>query len=113
MRIDEQKEMVSKVMREEVLLWESSKQSVQQYCKGKYYTVHKLNYWRYKIQREKRSKDQKPSTGFTQVKLKPVAVELPSASPMEGSALLEVNLANGNRLVFYSAISAELLKMFL
>jgi hypothetical protein len=103
---------LSQTMRQHVSLWEASNQSPREYCEGKDFTVHKLNYWRYKIRKEKRGKPG-VSGGFTRVE--PLASSAAASQGPNSSAMpsLEVTLSNGNRFVFYEDPSKDLLKIFL
>jgi hypothetical protein len=83
------------------------------YClrTDKEFTVHKLYYWFNKIKKEQ-ADTRSGNTGFTRVRPK----EVPPAAPGLSSSpcpSLEVNLSNGTRLVFYQAISKDLLNVFL
>jgi hypothetical protein len=98
-------------MRQHVASWQSSKLSSQGYCADKGFTVHKLYYWFNKVKKEQ-ADTPSTNTGFTRVRPK----EIPSAAQgLSNTTLpsLEVNLSNGTRLVFYQAISKDLLTIFL
>lgn len=111
MFMEEQNTGLAKEMRQHIELWKASKMNPREYCVGKDFTVDKFNYWRYKIQKEQKG-NHRPSTGFARVAPKANQAASPglitSAIPS-----LEVNLSNGNRLVFYQDISKDLLKIFL
>lgn len=108
---NEQNAKIGREMRQHVASWQASKMSSQAYCADKGFTVHKLYYWFNKVKKEQADT---PSThkGFTRVRPK----EVPPAAPgLSNTALpsLEVSLSNGTRLVFYQAISKDLLNVFL
>jgi hypothetical protein len=69
-------------MCEHVRVFETGTQTIHEYCEDKYFTVHKLNYWRYKIQKEKNNKGHHPTRGFTQVK--PKSISVPPTSIING-----------------------------
>ena len=112
MSTGEQNTDLAKKMCQQVALFEAGKLTPREYCQGKDYTIHKFNYWRYKIQKEKSSKPG-VSGGFTRVE--PAAASPADSMTPACSAIpsLEVTLSNGNRLVFYQDFSKELLKIFL
>jgi hypothetical protein len=107
----EQNAKIAREMRQHVASWQASKMSSQAYCADKDFTVHKLYYWFHKTRNEQ-SDTRSTATGFTRVRPQ----KEPSVSPsLSKSTLpsLEVHLSNGNRLVFYHAISKDLLNLFL
>jgi hypothetical protein len=107
MSTEEKNTSLSQAMRQHISLWEASNQSIREYCADKDFTMHKLNYWRYKLQKEQKG-NTATLVGFTRV--------VPEVSPAVASQdipTLEVSLSNGNRLVFYQDISRDLLKIFL
>lgn len=98
-------------MRQHVASWKNSKMSSRDYCSDKGLAVHKLYYWLNKIKKEQALMEG-TADGFLRVRPKAI----PTASPSHADSILpsmEVNLANGTRLVFYHAISNDLLKLFL
>jgi hypothetical protein len=107
----EQNATIAREMRQHVASWQASKMSSQAYCADKGFTVHKLYYWFNKVKKEQTDK-QSTNTGFTRVRPKEVP---PAAQVLSNTTLpsLEVNLSNGTRLVFYPAISKDLLNLFL
>jgi hypothetical protein len=108
---NEQNAKIGREMRQHVVSWQASKMSSQAYCADKGFTVHKLYYWFNKVKKEQ-SDTPSANTGFTRVRPK----EIPHAAQgLSNSTLpfLEVNLSNGTRLVFYQAISNDLLNVFL
>ena len=112
MSTGEQNTDLAKKMSQQVALFEASKLTPREYCQGKDYTIHKFNYWRYKMQKEKRSKPG-VSGGFTRVELAAASVADSMTPTCSAIPSLEVSLSNGNRLVFYQDFSKELLKIFL
>src|SRR5438552_2570810 len=107
----EQNAKIAQEMRQHVASWQASKMSIQAYCADKDFTVHKLYYWFHKTQKGP-SATAGTATGFTRVRPKTG----PSVSPGPSHSRLpslEVNLSNGTRLVFYQAISKDLLNVFL
>ena len=107
----EENSKIAQEMRQHVASWQASKMSSQAYCADKGFTVHKLYYWFNKIKQEQGGTGS-TAAGFTRVRPK----EAPSTTQdLSASALpsLEVNLSNGTRLVFYQAISKDLLTIFL
>src|SRR5450756_2430398 len=107
----EQNSKIAREMRQHVASWQASKMSSQAYCTDKEFTVHKLYYWFNKIKKEQ-ADTRSGNTGFTRVRPK----EVPPAAPGLSSSpcpSLEVNLSNGTRLVFYQAISKDLLNVCL
>lgn len=98
-------------MREHITSWQNSKMSSRDYCSDKGLTVHKLYYWLNKIKKEQPLLD---GTADSFLRVRPKAV--PTASPHHADSIvpsMEVNLPNGTRLVFYHAISNDLLNLFL
>ena len=108
---NEQNSKIAQEMRQHVASWQASKMSSQAYCADKGFTVHKLYYWFNKIKQEQAGRGSL-GTGFTRVRPKEVP---PAAQGFSNTASpsLEVNLSNGTRLVFYQAISKDLLNLFL
>ena len=78
MSTEEQNTDLARKMSQQVALFEASKLTPREYCQGKDYTIHKFNYWRYKIQKEKRSTPG-VSGGFTRV-------EPAAASPVDSQS---------------------------
>ena len=107
----EQNEKIAREMHQHVNTWQASKMSAEGYCADKELGVHKLYYWFNKIKKEQ-ADTPGTNTGFTRVRPKEIP---PAAQDLPTSALpsLEVNLSNGTRLVFYQAISKDLLNVFL
>ena len=107
----EQNAKIAREMRQHVASWQASKMSSQAYCADKDFTVHKLYYWFNKTRKEQAG-THSPATGFTRVRPK---AEPSVSQDLSNSTLpsLEVNLSNGTRLVFYQAISKDLLNVFL
>ena len=98
-------------MRHHITSWQNSKMSPRDYCSDKGLAVHKLYYWLNKIKKEQPLMDG-TAGGFLQVRPKAV----PTASKSHADSLvpsMEANLPNGTRLVFYQAVSNDLLSLFL
>lgn len=107
----EQNAKIAREMRQHVASWQASKLSSQAYCADKDFTVHKLYYWFHKTRNEQ-SDTRSTATGFTRVRPKrEPSVSAGLSQPTLPS--LEVHLSNGNRLVFYQAISKDLLTVLL
>lgn len=107
----EQNAKIAGEMRQHVASWQGSKKTSREYCADHGLAVHKLYYWLHKIKKEQAGTDGM-ATGFLRVR----PSEVSSAAPIHSSSLLpcvEVNLVNGTRLVFYQAISKDLLNVFL
>lgn len=107
----EQNARIAGEMRQHVASWQASKKTSREYCADNGLAVHKLYYWLNKIKKEQAGMDG-PATGFLRVQ----PPEVSYAAPSHSSSILpsvEVNLANGTRLVFYHAISKDLLNLFL
>ncbi len=98
-------------MRQHVASWQASKKTSGEYCADHGLAVHKLYYWLHKIKKEQAGMDG-TTTGFLRVRPAAVSAAAPGYS---GSVpvSMEVNLPNGTRLVFYHAISKDLLTVFL
>src|SRR6187431_3327940 len=100
---------VAREMRQHITSWQNSKMSPGDYCSDKGLAVHKLYYWLNKIKKEQPLMDG-TANGFLQVRPKAV----PTASQNHADSIvpsMEVNLPNGTRLVFYQAISNDLLNL--
>mgnify|MGYP001550577094 CR=1 FL=1 len=107
----EQNAKVAREMRQHIASWQSSKKTSSEYCAGHGLAVHRLYYWLHKIKKEQAGMDG-TTTGFLRVR----PSEVPAAAPSHSGAIppsMEVNLPNGTRLVFYHAISKDLLTIFL
>jgi len=107
----EQNAKVALEMRQHITCWQNSKMSSRDYCSDNGLAVHKLYYWLNKIKKEQPIMDG-TAGGFLRVRPKAV----PTASQSHADSILpsmEVNLPNGTRLVFYHAISNDLLHLFL
>jgi len=107
----EQNAKIALEMRQHVTSWQTSKMSSREYCSDNGLAVHRLYYWLNKIKKEQPVMDS-AAAGFLRVRPKAV----PSASQSHADSILpsmEVNLPNGSRLVFYHAISNDLLNLFL
>src|ERR1022692_83474 len=103
----EQNAKVGLEMRQHITSWQNSKMSLRDYCSDKGLAVHKLYYWLNKSKKE-RPLMAGTSGGFLRVRPKAVA---PASQNHADSTRpsMEVNLPNGTRLVFYHAISNDLL----
>lgn len=98
-------------MREHITSWQNSKMNSRDYCSDKGLAVHKLYYWLNKIKKEQPLLDG-TAEGFLRVR--PKAVQTASKSHADCIVpSMEVNLPNGTRLVFYQAISNDLVNLFL
>jgi hypothetical protein len=98
-------------MRQHVASWQNSKMSSREYCSDNGLAVHKFYYWLNKIKKEQPLMNS-TAGGFLRVRPKGV----PSASQSHADStrpFMEANLPNGTRLVFYHAISNDLLNLFL
>jgi hypothetical protein len=105
----EQNSKIAREMRQHISTWQASKMSSQAYCADKGFTVHKLYYWFNKVKKDQ-ADSPSTNTGFTRVRPKEIP---PVAQGLSTLPSLEVNLSNGTRLVFYQAISKDLLNVFL
>ena len=107
----EQNAKIAREMRQHVSSWQASKMTSREYCTNNGLPQHKIYYWLNKIKKEQAGMDG-TATGFLQVGPKAV---LSTAQNYSGSTLpsVEVNLSNGTRLVFFQAISKDLLTVFL
>ena len=108
---NEQNAKIAQEMRQHVASWQASKKTSSEYCADNGLAVHKLYYWLNKIKKNQSTID---STGPGFLRVRPRAV--PSVSQSQPSSMLpsmEANLPNGTRLVFYHAISKDLLNLFL
>src|SRR5580658_9225260 len=102
---------IGQEMRQHVSAWQTSKKTSREYCADNGLAVHKLYYWLNKIKKNQPGLD---STGPGFLSVRPKAV--PRGSQSQSSSMLpsmEASLANGTRLVFYHAISKDLLNLFL
>ena len=107
----EQNAKIAEEMRQHVASWQASKKTSSEYCALHGLAIHKLYYWLHKLKKEQVVVDG-ATTGFLRVRPAAVSATAPSLSgPI--SASMEVNLPNGIRLVFYHAISKDLLTVFL
>jgi hypothetical protein len=107
----EQNAKIAEEMRQHVAAWQASKKTSSEYCAIHGLAVHKLYYWLHKIKKEQAGTDG-ATTGFLRVRPAAVSAAAPSHSgPLPPS--MEVTLPNGIRLVFYHAISKDLLTVFL
>jgi len=109
MSIKKQDSTLAAQMGEHVANWKDSGLTPVQFCADKDFTVHKFNYWRYKIEKE----DTKVKTvkgGFVRLQVKEDAA--PVRTPARALPSVEVCLANGTRIAFYDTISTDLLKAF-
>jgi hypothetical protein len=107
----EQNAKIAEEMRQHVASWQASKKTSSEYCADHGLAVHKLYYWLHKIKKEEAGRDG-AATGFLRVR----PVEIPAVAPSHSSSIpasMEVSLPNGTRLVFYHAISKDLLNLFL
>ena len=107
----EQNAKIAQQMRQHVASWQASKMTSREYCTNNGLPQHKIYYWLNKIKKEQAGIDGS-ATGFLQVRPNEVSSTAQSHS---GSTLptMEVNLSNGTRLVFFQAISKDLLTAFL
>jgi hypothetical protein len=107
----EQNAKIAREMRQHITSWQNRKISSRKYCSENGLSVPKFYYWLNKIRKEQ------PLTGSTSggfLRVRPKAG--PSTAQIHGDATrpsMEVNLPNGTRLVFYHAISNDLLNLFL
>jgi hypothetical protein len=108
----EQNEKIAKEMRQHVTCFQNGKMSCREYCSANGLAEHKLYYWLNKIKKEQVGMVAGTTTGFLRVRPDELssALQSPSASIPPS---MEVSLSNGTRLVFYQAISKELLMVFL
>ena len=108
----EQNAKIAQEMRQHVTCFHNGKLSCREYCSANGLAEHKLYYWLNKIKKEQAGMVDGATTGFLRVR--PTEVSPVAQSPA-GSILpsMEVNLSNGTRLVFYQAISKDLLMAFL
>jgi hypothetical protein len=107
----EQNAKIGLEMRRHITSWQNSKMSSREYCSDNGLAVHKLYYWLNKIKKEQPLMD---SAAGSFLRVRPKAV--PSASQIHADSTrpsMEVNLPNGTRLVFYHAISNDLVNLFL
>jgi hypothetical protein len=107
----EQNEKIALEMRQHVASWQGGKMTSRAYCANNGLAQHKLYYWLHKIKKEQATMSG-ATTGFLRVR----PAEVCSAASSHSSttpASMEVNLPNGTRLVFYQAISKDLLNVFL
>jgi hypothetical protein len=103
---------IAQEMRQHISSWQASNKTSREYCTDNGLAVHKLYYWLNKIKKSQPVMDDNPPAGFLRVRPKAV----PSTSQSQSSSILpslEANLSNGTRLVFYHAISKDLLNLFL
>jgi hypothetical protein len=108
----EQNEKIAQEMRQHVTCFQNGNLSCREYCAAYRLAEHKLYYWLNKIKKEQADMANGATTGFLRVR----PDELSSALQSPGASILpsmEVNLSNGTRLVFYQAISKDLLTIFL
>jgi hypothetical protein len=110
MSIKKQDSALATLMGEHVASWKASGLTVVQFCADKDFTVHKFNYWRYKIEKEP-TKVKTVKGGFVRLRVKEEAPPVRTAARILPS--VEVCLANGTRIAFYDTISRDLLKAFL
>jgi hypothetical protein len=108
----DQSAKIAQEMRHHVVSLQNGKMSTREYCVANGLAEHKLYYWLNKIKKEQAGMVDGAATGFLRVR--PTEVPPVAQSPA-GSILpsMEVNLSNGTRLVFYQAISKDLLMAFL
>lgn len=108
----EQSAKIAQEMRQHVISLQNGKMSCREYCSANGLAEHKLYYWLNKIKKEEAGMVDGATTGFLRVR--PNEICSTAQSPA-GSILpsMEVNLSNGTRLVFYQAISKDLLNVFL
>jgi hypothetical protein len=107
----EQNAKIAQEMRQHVVSWQNGKMSSREYCAANGLAEHKLYYWLNKIKKEQAGMDG-IATGFLRVRPN----EVSSAAQSHSGSIhpsVEVNLPNGTRLVFYQAISKDLLNLFL
>jgi hypothetical protein len=97
------------MMGEHVASWKDSGLTPVQYCADKDFTVHKFNYWRYKIEKEPTGVTSSKG-GFVRLRVKEDVPSVPVTARTLPS--VEVCLANGTRIAFYDTISRDLLKAF-
>jgi len=107
----EQNAKVGLEMRQHVASWQNSKMTSRDYCSKNGLAVPKFYYWLSKIKKEQ------PllagtSGGFLRVRPKAVPSAFQSQTKSAPPSL-EVSLPNGTRLVFYHAISNDLINLFL
>lgn len=107
----EQNAKTAQEMRQHVASWQAGKKTSGEYCADHGLAVHKLYYWLNKVKKEQAGMDG-TATGFLRVRPFEVSAAAPSLSGSI-SPSMEVNLPNGTRLVFYHAISKDLLTVFL
>ena len=91
---------VSAFMRSEVEAFYSSGKSVRDFCVGKPYTFHKLNYWKLKVNREQNN------TGF--IPLKPLC-----PTEVTPAARAEIICPNGIRINIYEPVTSSFIKSLL
>jgi hypothetical protein len=108
---NEQNAKIAQEMRQHVASWQASKKTSSEYCADNGLAVHKLYYWLHKIKKGQAGMDG-TTTGFLRVRPSEVSAAAPSISGSIPPSM-EVNLPNGTRLVFYHAISKDLLNVFL
>ena len=102
---------IAQEMHEHISSWKTSKKTSREYCADNGLAVHKLYYWLNKIKKNQPVMD---STGPGFLRVRPKAV--PSICQSSTDSIppcMEANLSNGTRLVFYHAISKDLLNLFL
>ena len=102
---------IAQEMRQHITSWQNSKMSSREYCSDKGLAVHKLYYWLNKIKKEQPLMD---STAGGFLRVRPKAV--PSTPQIHADTTrpsMEVSLPNGTRIVFYHAISNDLVNLFL
>jgi hypothetical protein len=108
----EQSTKIAQEMRQHVVSLQNGKMSIREYCAANGLAEHKLYYWLNKIKREQAGMADGSTTGFFRFR----PDELSSALQSPGASIppsMEVSLSNGTRLVFYQAISKDLLNVFL
>jgi hypothetical protein len=102
---------IAQEMRQHISSWQTSKKTSREYCSDNGLAVHKLYYWLNKL---KKNKPVIGNTASNFLRVRPKAVPSVSQSPTDSiPPCMEANLSNGTRLVFYHAISKDLLNLFL
>lgn len=107
----EQNAKIALEMRQHVASWQAGKKTSGEYCADHGVAVHKLYYWLHKIKKEQAGMDG-ATTGFLRVRPSEVSATAPGYSGSNPPSM-EVNLPNGTRLIFYHAVSRDLLTVFL
>jgi len=95
---------LSEYMHSEVSAYLASNLPIRQFCEGKPYTFHKLNYWVLKIRKAENGDQSSPGSGFSAIKV---------SNDRSSTAHADIIYPNGIRIAIYQPLSASLLKSLL